>query len=437
MKTNPPSPLFEKVQTVPLQHQAETFCREATQLDLPRLLQTALVQRHAVALWRRPLAATSRNATQPQANQDKEKAGVVELLVSFAAPLRLSKVDLGELTAGFIIAPFEEQQTVSFLEKHLYFSSEKDFFQIENQFENEKTNFWATYQALHEKGEPLHFPYHVAEASERNAPTEKAQYLEIINRAVAHLQEPEPDFEKVVISRTQKTELPEAFNLWQLFQKAIQTYPNAFVACLSIPQIGTWFCATPELLISQDEKGIFRTVALAGTQPFQPHTPLSEVLWRQKEIEEQAMVSRYIINCFKKIRLREFSEVGPRTAVAGNLMHLRTDFAVDTQAERFPQLASVMLKLLHPTSAVCGLPKNTAHHFIKATEKHNRKLYAGYLGTVHLGKDADIFVMLRCMELFEKEALLYAGGGITADSKAEQEWQETELKIQTLLKLLF
>ena len=47
------------------------------------------------------------------------------------------------------------------------------------------------------------------------------------------------------------------------------------------------------------------------------------------------MVSRYIINCFKKIRLREFEEIGPKTVAAGNLLHLRTDFQVDMAATNF------------------------------------------------------------------------------------------------------
>ncbi|WP_051203295.1 chorismate-binding protein [Hugenholtzia roseola] len=422
---------FPKAQTASLQHHDQPFDPQTAQLDLPRLLQTALVQKHAVALWRKPLPLPPKNGTHLAAPSE-----VVELLISFAAPLPKRKMDLEELTEGFVVAPFEEQEEVFFLEKHLFFSSQNSFFQVEKGFEAEKIAFWKCYQELSQRAAPPTFPYHLAQKATRNAPTEKAQYLQTVARAIAEMQQPEPNFEKVVLSRTKKAPLSKDFNLWQLFQKATQTYPQAFVAAISLPKIGTWFCATPELLISQDQKGIFRTIALAGTQPFQPHTPLSEVLWRQKEIEEQAMVSRYIINCFKKIRLREFSEVGPRTAVAGNLMHLRTDFAVDTQKERFPQLATVMLELLHPTSAVCGLPKDTAHHFIKTAETHKRNLYCGYLGTVHLGKDADIFVMLRCMELFENEALLYAGGGITADSKPEQEWQETEFKTQTLLKLL-
>ena len=53
---------------------------------------------------------------------------------------------------------------------------------------------------------------------------------------------------------------------------------------------------------------------------------------------------------------------------AGNLLHLKTEFAADMTATNFPQLGSVMLKLLHPTSAVCGMPHDKALQFLRDNE---------------------------------------------------------------------
>jgi isochorismate synthase len=147
-------------------------------------------------------------------------------------------------------------------------------------------------------------------------------------------------------------------------------------------------------------------------------------------------VSRYIIDCFKKIRLREYVESGPKTVVAGNLMHLRTDFAVDTQATNFPQLGTVMLRLLHPTSAVCGMPRPAALLFIATHETHDRELYAGFVGPVNMGGASDLFVHLRCLKLEGQVATLYAGAGLTEDSDPAREWRETELKCRTLLNVM-
>lgn len=241
---------------------------------------------------------------------------------------------------------------------------------------------------------------------------------------------------KVVTSRTKRVILPKGQELIETFTSLCDTYNNAFVSLLSTPMLGTWLGASPETLIEVDDNGIFRTMSLAGTQKFTDELPLHALPWTQKEIEEQAMVSRYIINRFKEIRLREFEEVGPRTVKAGNLVHLCTTFTVDTIATDYDDLGSTMLKLLHPTSAVCGMPKPLAKALIKSLEKHQRKLYSGYLGPVNMKEGSHIYVNLRCMEVLKNEAILYAGAGVTAYSNPEDEWLETELKCNTLLNII-
>lgn len=199
-------------------------------------------------------------------------------------------------------------------------------------------------------------------------------------------------------------------------------------------------CATPEILVEQNAEGIFRTISLAGTQSGVDADGFaiapSQARWSTKEIEEQAFVSRYIIDCFKKIRLREYIEIGPKTISTGNLLHLKTEYLVDTKAMDFPQLPGLMLGLLHPTSAVCGTPKQEAVEFILATEKHDRLLYSGYLGPVNLSNSTHLFVNLRTVEIKGNQATFYAGCGITEDSDPAKEWQETQMKCQTLQRIL-
>jgi isochorismate synthase len=167
---------------------------------------------------------------------------------------------------------------------------------------------------------------------------------------------------------------------------------------------------------------------------------VQEVRWSQKEIEEQAYVSRYIIDCFKKIRLREYIENGPKTVLAGNLMHLKTEYWVDTTKYNYPGLISTMLELLHPTSAVCGTPKEAAKSWIHAVEKHDRSLYSGYLGPVNVDEETHLFVNLRTVRLAPSagqiKATYFAGCGITEESNPEKEWLETEMKCQTLQRVL-
>ncbi|MBA4851129.1 chorismate-binding protein [Emticicia sp. BO119] len=282
-------------------------------------------------------------------------------------------------------------------------------------------------------------PFFFSKKGEVANATTKEDFIAEVNDAVNEIEAGK--FKKVVLSRTKNLNIRDDFDLVTVFDKLCVTYPNAFVSVVSIPSLGmVWMGASPETLVSQDSQGIFRTMALAGTQSAYDADgnliKTSEALWRQKEIEEHALVSRYIVSCLKKIRVREFEEEGPKTVIAGNLMHLRMDFIVDTVEINFPEMATVMLDLLHPTSAVCGMPKEPARQFILANEKYDREFYSGFLGPVNIQQESHIFVNLRTMKLQNGTATLYAGCGITADSNAEKEWIETEMKFQTLGRFL-
>ena len=82
------------------------------------------------------------------------------------------------------------------------------------------------------------------------------------------------------------------------------------------------------------------------------------------------------------------------------------------------------------------MPRQSALDFIKRTENFDRAFYTGYLGPVNMGEESHLFVNLRCMQLLAGEAVLYAGAGIIADSEPEMEWQETEIKCDTLLNVI-
>lgn len=271
----------------------------------------------------------------------------------------------------------------------------------------------------------------------------KENFLYWVNASIQEIKA--GNFQKVVLSRTDEEALGADYSTLHFFESLCQVYPNAFVSAFYIPSLRqTWICATPEVLVSLNHEGIFKTISLAGTQPVSTNvgqvTIPHEARWSQKEIEEQAFVSRYIIECFKKIRLREYIENGPKTIQAGNLLHLKTEYIVDTKALNFPQLPGIMLSLLHPTSAVCGTPKEAAIDWIKQAETHDREFYSGYLGPVNLNDEIYLFVNLRTVKVRKEtngySATYYAGCGITEDSDPEKEWEETEMKCQTLQRIL-
>ena len=269
------------------------------------------------------------------------------------------------------------------------------------------------------------------------AATTEAEYTALVRAGVAAIED--KAVVKVVSSRAAHRALPAGFDPLVAFEELSRKYPRAFVSLVSVPGVGTWLGASPEVLAEVTASGQFHTMALAGTQPLVPGTRPQDAIWRQKEIEEQALVARYIVSCFKQLRLREYHETGPRTVAAGQLLHLRTDFEVDLQNVPSPaSLGTDMLRLLHPTSAVGGMPKAAAMAFLQQHEGYDRAYYSGFLGPVNVTAPgiSRLYVNLRCLQLRPTEAILYAGTGLTVDSDPAREWQETEMKLQTISAVL-
>ena len=238
-------------------------------------------------------------------------------------------------------------------------------------------------------------------------------------------------FEKVVLSRTEKVAILD-FDVVKTLKMLLQLYPSAFKYCFYHPEIGLWIGATPEQFIKIDENNL-KTVALAGTQIF-----TENVIWQTKEKEEQLFVSNFIVDNLKDFS-DEISVSEPYTFQAGSICHIKTD--IDVILNDKNDLEKIIQKL-HPTPAVCGLPKENAKEFIIKNEGYNREFYSGFLGELNvdiasLRRDkSDLFVNLRCMKVEEKSVNLYIGCGITKDSNPQKEFMETVNKSMTMKKVL-
>lgn len=373
------------------------------------LLSHALDNELPIAFWRLP-NASKKYLVISQQHQALQKNTPIE-----------------DLPAGFMFAPFDRDKECLFLPADYIFSFEGNKLK-----EAETPQQTASASWLSESFKPVS---RVKNIWNRKAsrPSE-SNYIELVQKGIAAIEQNQ--FEKIVPSRSKVVNLSDDFDIVASFEKLCATYPQALISFVSIPGIGHWLGATPETLVCVEDKNIFKTVALAGTLPYKQGMNLKAVAWTEKEIEEQALVERYVISCFKKIRVREYDEHGPKTMVAGNLVHLKSEFTVDMTAINFPQLGTVMLQLLHPTSAVCGMPLEPAMKFLKENEGYDREFYAGYLGPVNVERSINLFVNLRCMKLLDHQALLFAGAGVTVDSDPQQEWNETEMKFNTLLNVI-
>ncbi|GHT24036.1 hypothetical protein FACS189430_08280 [Bacteroidia bacterium] len=255
----------------------------------------------------------------------------------------------------------------------------------------------------------------------------KAEYERCFSVFIQSLQEKR--LEKLVLSRQISVDRTSDFSPEQAFFTACRLYRYSYVYLCHTPVTGTWLGSTPEILLSGNGNQ-WHTVALAGTQPLcNGELP---VRWDSKNKEEQHLVALYVKQQLTAHGV-PFSEEAPHAVRAGELSHLRSDFHFSLpEANHLGDL----LKRLHPTPAVCGLPKEDAYRFILKEEGYDRRYYSGFTGRLHPAGNTDLYVNLRCMHIGQQSLSLYAGGGLLPFSSLNEEWKETEDKLQTMLKLI-
>ncbi|SDS23392.1 chorismate-binding protein [Christiangramia echinicola] len=347
----------------------------------------------------------------------------VKALLQTDSEIYYSK-DLSE--SGFVFAPFNSEANsyiipVEKSEILVYENIEVDTVEVENSLNGVDFEYMEEDQKRHEN---------------------------LVQKGIDHIKE--GDFKKVVLSRSEIVQVLDPDPI-RIFKRLLSSYSHAMVYVWFHPETGVWLGATPETLLKA-ERNKFKTMALAGTQLFKGET---DVEWETKEVEEQLFVTDYILKSLEKLQNVENIQASrPYSARAGNLLHICTDISGHLTD---PEYLKDLVKALHPTPAVCGLPKEKALHFILENEDHSREFYSGYLGEINLKteqkrnsnrrnqenqqftsilKQTDLFVNLRCMKLKDGNATIFVGGGVTKGSNAGDEWMETVNKSQTMKAVL-
>lgn len=299
---------------------------------------------------------------------------------------------------GFIMAPFTDGLPVLWLEAE-QINSFSDQAQIQT--------------FLPVVSPPLHKTQKIFEVDEVSYKFEVEKIIEQIKDGAAG---------KVVLSRQMIIPLRDGFPVIELFHHLCDQYPDAFVYLANFSGLGLWLGASPETLISFSKQAL-KTMALAGTRKAGDYRP-----WTEKDKEEHIFVVDYILEKLGKAECTNIHISAPDSVNAGKAMHLCTVFSTSCKRDSLVNIVNS----LHPTPAVCGMPSEKALEIIRLTEQHNRMYYTGYLGPVG-PETVDLFVNLRCLQIVEGKAVIYVGGGLTAASDPQAEWDETALKSTTML----
>lgn len=275
------------------------------------------------------------------------------------------------------------------------------------------------------------------------SPEEKQRYLDLLEKTIGKIKAKEA--KKIVLSRVISVDY-DLENPFELLLKLIGFYPEAFAYVWFHPEVGFWAGASPEIL-AKTYRTQFETMSLAGTKSVNENRD-----WTPKEIDEQQIVTDDIESALKP-HVSSLNVSETKTEKAGDLLHLRTDIKATFELSKLGEI----IHKLHPTPAVCGLPKQEAYDFLRANEAYDRQFYTGFLGELNrsyqkqrssrqrnqenmayksIGKTSNLFVNLRCMNFVDKKINIYVGGGITQESIPEDEWAETVSKSRTMLKVL-
>lgn len=388
----------------------------ASLLNAQALFRAGLANHAATVMWRLPSQSTP--------------AALVDVTGNYGP----APIDFRHPRQEFVFAPFINQPDNAALRLHADILLGADGIIAEKPGSSQTEQILDDY-ARFQSGAVQQMPawYLPPDGADGDVAADETAFTSLVHDAVTFIRA--TDIAKVVVSRLTERPLPDNFDPTDAFAELCVRYPQAFVSLVAIPGVGTWIGATPEVLLTVDSDSL-TTMALAGTQRRPEDRPLAAVTWGAKEKVEQEMVSAYIRAFFQQAGVAQVVEVGPHTVAAGNVVHLQTLFRVDAAGEARFTLANRVLQELHPTSAVCGMPKQKALAFILANEGYERSFYSGFLGPVHVAGESHLYVNLRCMRLGQSQATLFVGAGITANSDPAAEWRETELKAATMLSVL-
>lgn len=311
---------------------------------------------------------------------------------------------------GFICAPFEatENSPIFLLKPNIFLSGTAEIAAFD-------------LTTLPDCPSKTHTPPH-------NQQTTWQAYQAYVGEAITQLKTAK--LAKVVLAKT--ADKPRGGELLGELLTTIKNHNSqVFVYLLHLPDGNLWLGATPEILLNSNGETA-QTMSLAGTQA---RCDGGDYRWRAKEIEEQAFVSRYTVDTLNRYGIADYRVTGPEDFATGAVAHLKTTFHFNAQ----PLQARLgeFIADLSPTPAVCGLPKSQARHWIRDNEPIERGYYSGFLGAWRLhGEAVNLYVNIRCLQVFADCYRLYSGGGITAKSEVTAEWDETERKMQTLSRAI-
>ena len=184
--------------------------------------------------------------------------------------------------------------------------------------------------------------------------------------------------------------------------------------------------------------GQFHATAVAGTvargeTPREQKQLAEQLLASEKEGVEQRIALDDMIARLGPLAEEISAQPEPHVLTLARLQHLETEIRA-----RLTEGTSALMALeaLHPTPAVCGLPRDAALEFLEKEEPFERGWYAGPVGWFDLDGNGVFVPALRCAVVRDLRWRLFAGAGIVLGSDPALEWDETSIKFEPMMRAL-
>jgi para-aminobenzoate synthetase component 1 len=215
-----------------------------------------------------------------------------------------------------------------------------------------------------------------------------------------------------------------AQSLLGLANLILQENPSPYAAYLKLPGIEI-ASASPELFLSR-EGNLIKSSPIKGTSETSD--------FGEKDTAENIMIVDLMRNDFSQISKAGTVDV-PRilaTEKHPGLYHLVSDVVGEIGDDvKWPQI----LNVLTPAGSISGAPKSSALKTIQELENDKRGPYCGVIGWSQENR-ANLSVGIRIFWSYEDGQIHFGtGAGITWQSQAAAEWEETELKARRLISI--
>lgn len=274
--------------------------------------------------------------------------------------------------------------------------------------------FQTPFHSYHsEKTLPTPPPFHIVKT-----PPDPGSYRKAFDKVQYHLHRGDT----YLINLTMPTKIECNYSEAELFENFKATYK------LLLP--GQFICFSPEIFV-RINNGSVSSFPMKGTIDAAVDDAEKKLLSDEKEIAEHNTIIDLIRNDLnmvaKNVKLARYRYIDRIKTNERDLLQVSSEITGELPADYKHKLGDIFNCLL-PAGSISGAPKEKTVEIIKEAENYERGYYTGVFG-VFDGRNLDSAVMIRFVDLQNNRMIFKSGGGITAKSQWQSEYEELIHKV--------